>query len=164
MPLMKCLTFDIICSLMFGLKRGPMREGLAKDFADMLAGMWAVPLNLPFTHFSRSLRASQRARKVLAGITRERRSMAAQGQDSSGEEDLITRLLTLGGEDGPDGLTDEEIVDNAMLVMVAGHDTSSILMTFMIRHLAKDQVTCDAVVHGNKSFCLLSMISYELFK
>ncbi|XP_019706726.2 cytochrome P450 716B2 [Elaeis guineensis] len=146
LPLMKGLTFDIICSLIFGLERGPLREGLGKDCADMLAGMWAVPLNLPFTHFGKSLRASHRARKVLTRITRERRAMVAQGQVPS-SEDLITHLLTLGGEDGTNGLTDEEIVDNAMLVLVAGHDTSSTLMTFMMRHLANDQVTYAAVVH-----------------
>jgi cytochrome P450 len=41
-------------------------------------------------------------------------------------------------------------VDNAMVVLVAGHDTSSVLMTFMVRHLAGDPATLAAMVQGNR--------------
>ncbi|XP_073006420.1 cytochrome P450 716B1-like isoform X1 [Typha latifolia] len=141
LPLMKSLTFDIICSLIFGLERGEVREGLVKDFDEMVAGMWAIPVNLPFTAFNKSLRASSRVRKVLAGIIREKKAKLEQGLCSS-DKDLITYLCSLGG-----ALTEEEIVDNARLVIIAGHDTSSVLITFMIRHLANDPDTLAEIIH-----------------
>lgn len=142
--MLKILTFDIICSLMIGIERGPIRDGLADDFVDMIHGMWAVPVNLPFTNFRKSLKASIRARRVLAGIVQERKAKFKQAKPSSGE-DFITSLISM-------GLSDEEILDNAVLVMVAGYDTSSHLVTFIIRHLANDPATRARVTQGdNKS-------------
>jgi len=139
--LMKSLTFDIICSLLFGIERGPIQEELKRDFVDMIQGMWAVPVNLPFTNFSRSLKASKNARKVIARIVREREAAVRQGKRVP-QEDLITSLIGM-------ELTDEEIVDNAVLVMVAGYDTSSHHITFIIRHLANDPVARAQVAQGN---------------
>ncbi|CAL9127529.1 unnamed protein product [Musa acuminata var. zebrina] len=146
MPLMKTLTFGIICSLVIGLEKGSLREALEEAFTDMLPGMWAVPLNLPFTKFRRSLRASRRARKVLAGVIEKKKDMLKQGRCSR-DEDLITYMLSLGGEDDAREMTEEEILDNLMLVMFAGYDTSAALITFMIRHLADDPVNRTIVIH-----------------
>jgi cytochrome P450 len=119
----------------------------------MLEGMWAIPANLPFTAFSRSLKASRRARRVLEGITRGKKASQllehGNGKASSNSNsDLITCLLSLTDDQGDQLLTDEEIVDNAMVALIAGHDTSSILMTFMVRQLANDPVTLAAMVQG----------------
>uniref|UniRef100_A0A453Q0C7 Uncharacterized protein n=1 Tax=Aegilops tauschii subsp. strangulata TaxID=200361 RepID=A0A453Q0C7_AEGTS len=158
LPLMKRLTFDIISALLFGLERGAVRDALAGDFAHMMKGMWAIPVNLPFTAFSRSLKASGRARRVLAEITREKKASRCQPEHGKAprSNDLITCLLGLTDGHGERLLTDEEIVDNAMVALIAGHDTSSILMTFMVRHLANDDATLAAMVQGkspvNQSF------------
>ncbi|PUZ72268.1 hypothetical protein GQ55_2G380400 [Panicum hallii var. hallii] len=152
LPLMKLLTFDIIATLLFGLERGAVRERLAAAFADMLEGMWSVPLDLPFTAFRKSLRASARARRVLEATLREKRARLERGE-SSPANDLVSCLASLRVDEGGGGkqlLTDEEIVDNAMVVLVAGHDTSSVLMTFMIRHLAGDPATLSAMVQEHE--------------
>nr|CAB3454461.1 unnamed protein product [Digitaria exilis] len=145
LPLMKRLTFDIIASLLFGLRRGAARDALAGDFAQLMEGMWAVPVDLPFTAFRRSLRASARARRVIAGIARETKGKLERGE-ASRSSDLIACLLSLADESGAPLLSEEEIVDNSMVALVAGHDTSSILMTFMVRQLANDPDTLAAMV------------------
>ncbi|KAL6657945.1 hypothetical protein ACP70R_005725 [Stipagrostis hirtigluma subsp. patula] len=149
MPLMKRLTFDIISLLLFGLDRGALRDTLAGDFARVMEGMWAVPVNLPFTAFSRSLRAGASARRLLAGITRETKAKLDRGE-ASRSSDLIACLLSLVDDHGARLLSDEEIVDNAMVALVAGHDTSSILMTFMVRQLADDPDTLAAMVQEHE--------------
>lgn len=145
MPHMKRLTFDIISLLLFGLERSPLQDALAGDFARVMDGIWAVPVNLPFTAFSRSLRASARARRLIAGIARETRAKLERGE-ASRSSDLIACLLSLTDHSGARLLSEEEIVDNSMVALVAGHDTSSILMTFMVRHLANDPDTLAAMV------------------
>jgi cytochrome P450 len=142
MPLMKRLTFDIISSLLFGLERGAVRDSLAEDFARVMQGMWSVPVNLPLTAFSRSLKASARARRVLERITRDKMQRARSSND------LIACLLGMTDEHGARLLSEEEIVGTSMVALIAGHDTSSILMTFMIRHLANDPDTLAAMVQG----------------
>ncbi|CAM0870157.1 unnamed protein product [Alopecurus aequalis] len=144
MPLMKRLTFNIITSLLLGLEAGDMLDALAKDFPHVLKGIFAFPVNLPFTQFSRSLKASRRARELLHGITREKAAT------SSNNNDLVSRLLSLTDDHGDRLLTNQEIVDNCTLALVAGHDTTSILMTFMVRHLANDPVTLAAMVHEHE--------------
>jgi cytochrome P450 len=147
MPLMKTLTFDVISALLFGLERGARRDALAGDFDHVMEGMWAIPVNLPFTAFRRSLEASGRARRVLEAITREKKEKV-EGGKASRNSDLITCLLSLTDEHGERVLTDEEIVANAIVALIAGHDTTSILMTFMVRQLANDPTTLAAMVHG----------------
>uniref|UniRef100_A0A0D9WZI7 Cytochrome P450 n=1 Tax=Leersia perrieri TaxID=77586 RepID=A0A0D9WZI7_9ORYZ len=144
LPLMKRLTFDVIASLLFGLDGGcgggARRDALAGEFERMMEGMLAVPVDLPFTAFRRSVAAGDRARRMVAEILRERAAALARGEATRGS-DLIACLLSLRDDRGERLLSDEEIVDTAMVALVAGHDTSSILMTFMIRHLATDQTT-----------------------
>ncbi|TVU38845.1 hypothetical protein EJB05_12237, partial [Eragrostis curvula] len=146
LPLMKRLTFDIIATLLFGLDRGGVRTELAAAFAGMLEGMWSLPLDLPFTAFRRSLRASARARRVLEATVTEKKARLERGE-SAPADDLISYLVSLrDGEGKQQLLTDEEIVDNAMVVLVAGHDTSSVLITFIVRHLANDPDTLATMV------------------
>ncbi|KAM0851808.1 hypothetical protein ACQ4PT_052177 [Festuca glaucescens] len=149
MPLMKRLTFDIISALLFGLERGDARDALGDDLVRMLEGMVAIPVNLPFTAFSRSLKASRRARRLLEGITLDKKDMLEQ-DNASANKDLISRLLSLLNDHGEQLLTNEEIIDNGMLALIAGHDTTSILMTFMVRHLANDPATLAAMVHEHE--------------
>ncbi|CAD6223645.1 unnamed protein product [Miscanthus lutarioriparius] len=51
MPLIKRLTFDIISLLLFSLGQSPLQDALAADFACIMDGIWAIPMNLPFTAF-----------------------------------------------------------------------------------------------------------------
>jgi len=69
----------------------------------------------------------------------------------------VSCLASLRGDGGKQLLTDEEIVDNAMVVLVAGHDTSSVLMTFMIRHLAGDPATLAAMVESSPTELMSSL-------
>jgi cytochrome P450 len=112
-------------------------------------GIWAVPVNLPFTAFSRSIRASARARRLIAGILRETRAKMERAE-ASRSSDLIACLLSLTNHSGAPLLSGKEIVDNSMVALVAGHDTSSILMTFMVHQLANDPDTLAAMVQGEK--------------
>lgn len=155
MPLIKCLTFDVICSLVFGLDRGHTRQALAKEFVDVIAGMWSIPVNLPFTRFNKSLRASRRARRILSEVIQEKRRKLEHGLCPP-HADLITCLLSLSQEGcGNEALTEEEIVDNTIFVMVAGHDTTAILITFMIRQLEKDPAIYARVAQGNTMHVLI---------
>jgi cytochrome P450 len=150
LPLMKRLTFDVVSELLLGLETGAVRDALVEDFRRMVEGVFAVPVDLPFTTFRRSLVASRRARLLLEGITRDKKAMLGLGK-ASPSSDLITRLLSLTDGHGEQLLTDEEIVDNGMFALVAGHDTTSMLMASMVRHLASDPATLAAMVQGKCS-------------
>ncbi|PSS06142.1 Cytochrome P450 716B1 like [Actinidia chinensis var. chinensis] len=145
LPLMKSLTFNIICSLLFGIEFGSRRNELVNCFQRMMEGMWSIPINFPFTRYNQSLRASAQVRKILKELIREKRVEFEQ-KGASSHQDLITCLLSIRGKDDEAVISEDEIVDNVMLVMVAGHDTSSVLITFMVRLLANDPTILAGVV------------------
>ena len=147
MPLMKNLTFNVMTSLVIGLEHGQRRDLLGKLFQELMKGALAVPINFPFTSFNRSLNARAKIRTLLLDLIHEKRA-ALERQNVSPQQDLITTLLSLQNEDNSLVLSDEEIVDNAIVIMVAGHDTTSVLLTFLIRLLANDTSVYDRILQG----------------
>ncbi|XP_061365241.1 beta-amyrin 28-monooxygenase-like [Gastrolobium bilobum] len=145
LPLMKTLTFNIICSLMFGLEQGKHRDQFLASFQAMMEGLWSVPINIPFTRYSHSLRESARIQEMLKEVVQKKKIQLAQNE-ASPHQDLITSLLSMVDENDQQLITEREIIENAMLVMVAGHETSSILITFIVRLLAIDPTVCEAVL------------------
>ncbi|GMP72978.1 hypothetical protein CsSME_00030844 [Camellia sinensis var. sinensis] len=109
MPLIKTLTFNIVCSLIYGIEQGARRDPLRDLFQNMIKGMLLVLVNLPFTRFNHSLRERAKMKTILMA--------------------LINNSALL---------FDEEIEDNAVIIMIGGYDTSSILLTFLIRLLANE--------------------------
>ncbi|KDP20767.1 hypothetical protein JCGZ_21238 [Jatropha curcas] len=63
---------------------------------------------------------------------------ALEEKNASPKQDLLTNLISLRNEDNSPVLSNEEIVSNIVIIMLAGHDTTSILLTFLIRLLANE--------------------------
>nr|GEY05482.1 cytochrome P450 716B1-like [Tanacetum cinerariifolium] len=140
-PLIKTLTFNVICSLLFGIERGPKREKLLPLFPDMIEGVLAIPINLPFTQFNQGIVARKRLVPMLVDLIREKReALEEQNQQGDAHKDLITSLISIRAEDSSTTISDEEIIDNIIVVLVAGYDTTSVLVTFLVRLLANNKL------------------------
>ncbi|CAL4981502.1 unnamed protein product [Urochloa decumbens] len=126
MPAMKELTFEVMSTVLFGLDAAARRE-LSAEFQQLARGIWAVPLDLPFSTFRRCLAASRRGRRAVAAVVEERKGRLRRGE-SSPDDDVLTHMLA-------GGLPDEEIADNVIFLMIAAHDTTAALITFLLRHL-----------------------------
>lgn len=145
---MKILTFNVVCTLIFGIEPGIRREELVKLFEKAMEGMLSLPIDLPFTRFHRSLKASSRVKAILHQLIREKRE-ALNKHNISSNHDLISCLISIRNDKNVPDVSDEEIVDNAFTIMIGAHDTTSILLTFLIRLLAKDPSTFSHVLRGN---------------
>ncbi|KAK3121349.1 hypothetical protein QOZ80_8BG0651250 [Eleusine coracana subsp. coracana] len=144
MQAMKDLTFDVMCTVLFSLGRDDgeneaVRRVLSTEFQQLVKGISVVPLNLPFTSFNKCLAASRRGRRAVAGIIQERRARLEKGQ-SSPAEDVVTNMIA-------EGLPDDEIIDNVMFLIIAAHDTTAALLTFLIRYLEANREAYDKVLH-----------------
>ncbi|GJS73101.1 cytochrome P450 716B1-like protein [Tanacetum coccineum] len=62
-------------------------------------------------------------------------------QDNS-SKDLFTSLLSVRDDDSSVMMSDEEIIDNIIVVMITGYDTTSVLLTFLVRLLANNDAIC----------------------
>lgn len=111
--------------------------------------MLSIPINFPFTRFNRSLKARLQIKTLVLNLIKERREKLEQ-QTIFAQHDLISTLLSLKNDDNSSSmLTDEEIVDNIIVIMIAGHDTTSVLLSLMIKLLANEPSVCANVVQGN---------------
>ncbi|KAK8622893.1 hypothetical protein V6N13_117792 [Hibiscus sabdariffa] len=106
--------------------------------------MWSIPVNLPFTRYNRSLRSSARAQKLLKHLIDEKRVDLENG--ASSRQDLITCLLSIRDEKNKQVISEREIIHNVLLIMVAGYDTSSVLLTFLMRLFANNPAIYAAVL------------------
>uniref|UniRef100_A0ACD5TQD5 Uncharacterized protein n=1 Tax=Avena sativa TaxID=4498 RepID=A0ACD5TQD5_AVESA len=148
-PLMKRLTFDIITALVLGSEKSAVRDALDRDLVNIFEGAMAVPVNLPFTAYRRSILGSRRARLILQGIMREKKTRLQEGK-ASPNDDLLSRLLSMTDEHGQQLLSNEEIVDNALATVVGAHGSLAALMTFIVRQLADDPATLAAMVEEHE--------------
>ena len=154
---MKILTFNIMCSLLFGIERGGVRDKLVDGFQRMIEGMWAVPVNLPFTRYNRGLKASGMVQNLVKKLIHEKREQLEKNV-SSPNQDLITCLLSIRKEDNEEVITEKEIVHNVMLTMIAGHDTLANLITFMMLFLANEPSIYESVLQGKQGTLSLSLL------
>ncbi|XP_057821427.2 cytochrome P450 716B2 isoform X2 [Cryptomeria japonica] len=148
LPLMKKLTFDVACDLLFSLKDGGVKDLLSREFETLLNGVWCLPLDFPGTTFRKALNARSRICKQLVGIMERRKVEIAQGR-ASPEQDLLSCLVCMRDESGCP-LTEEEIIDNLIVVILAGHDTTSTLLTHFVRMLALHPEVYQNVLQGKE--------------
>lgn len=108
---------------------------LAALFSIFLKGVISIPINFPGTRFHQALWATRAVREELVMIVKERRA-ALEQKRASPSQDLLSHLLASPDEDGK-FMSEMEIVNNILLLLFAGHDTSSVAITLLIKTLAE---------------------------
>lgn len=131
----KLYTFELACRLFMSLKDPKHIEKLGSQFNIFLKGIVQIPFNVPGTRFYSAMRAATAIRKELLIITRQRR-VALDQKIASPSQDLLSHLLVSSDENGR-FLTEAEIVNNIMTLLFAGHDTSSVCITLLMKTLAE---------------------------
>jgi len=120
------LTLEIIYRAMFDID--PRREatelaGAVHTLSEVAFYEMQAPLRMPRWWPSSFRRRKARAIRVLDefawGLVR---TLRAEGRDHG---DLLSMLLTAVDEDGHSRLTDKQVRDEALTLMLAGHDTSA---------------------------------------
>uniref|UniRef100_A0ACD5X4K9 Uncharacterized protein n=1 Tax=Avena sativa TaxID=4498 RepID=A0ACD5X4K9_AVESA len=143
LPTVRRLTLGIICSIVLGQEAAPVKEGLCADFVYLGKAILSFPLRIPFTRFSKGMNASSKIRKTITNIAHKREESLQEGSATS-DDDFISYMLILRSQ-GVHSLTLEDIVDNAMSLIVGAHETTAALITFMIRYLANEKEILDKV-------------------
>lgn len=124
----KQMTFAIASTLLLGSEPGAETATLSQDFQTLTQGLFAVPIDLPWTTFGKAVRARDR---ILAHL--EQAILARQAhptQDALG-------LLVQTEDEGGDRLSMEELQAQALLMLFAGHETTTAMLTFLIMALAQ---------------------------
>ncbi|XP_010262485.1 PREDICTED: dammarenediol 12-hydroxylase-like [Nelumbo nucifera] len=110
---------------------------IPEEFNVLLKGMFQLPIYFLGTRHYKAVKSAASLRRELIKVIESKRRSGTMNESLS--EDLISHLMKGRDENGK-MLSDEEIADNVILVMDAGHNTSSSTMMMLIKYLARMEI------------------------
>lgn len=125
----KKLTFDIASQLLLGTNSVADNSKLSQAFTQLTNGLFAInPLPLPFTKFGKAVAARNQILEQLAQVVKERQQNPSK--------DAISLLVQAKDEDG-NSLSETELIAQAVLLLFAGHETTTSMLTWLCLELAR---------------------------
>jgi retinoid hydroxylase len=126
----KRLSFAIATRLMLGPQSADEAAACFEHFHVFTHGLFAPPAwRVPWTPYGKAWRAGQRLRPMLQRIIREHRARS--------NTDTILGLMLAARDEYGAGFTDEELVDELLVLLWAGHDTITSLLTWTVYELLR---------------------------
>jgi cytochrome P450 len=151
-PRMQSITLEVILRVVFGMDRGPrlveLRDVL-KRLLEVSTRPWALvpPLRRDLGRFSpwaRFLEAREAVDRVLfAEIARRR------GDPSLAERTDIFSMLLQARDEAGEPLTDQEMRDELVTLLVAGHETTATGLAWAFERLVRQPGALDRLAAGD---------------
>ncbi|MEI6447835.1 MAG: cytochrome P450 [Actinomycetes bacterium] len=141
LPRFQAITLDIILRAVFGLEPGdrqadPLREAMRKMMSWGTTPLAAIFMSLEANGKPGPWRLAQRAvdqaDSLLYAHIAERRAAG----DLADRDDVLSMLLQAVDEDG-NGLTDQELRDELMTLLTAGHETTATALAWAYERLLR---------------------------
>ncbi|XP_076906955.1 beta-amyrin 28-monooxygenase-like isoform X1 [Bidens hawaiensis] len=139
----KLYAFELACCLFMSLEEPTHIAKLGSLFNIFLKGIIELPINFPGTRFYSSNKAATAIRIELMTIIKARRVELEEGKASS-SQDLLSHLLTSSDENGR-CFSEKEIANNILLLLFAGHDTSAVSITLLMKCLGEHPDVYDKI-------------------
>ncbi len=146
-PRLQALTLEVILRAVFGLERGDRLESLRARLTAILAfGSNPVSMLPPLQRllgghgrWKRFDDLSRETDEILAGLIDERRASGVAG------DDVMTMLLEARHEDGSE-MSRDEIRDELMTLLVAGHETTASELAWCFDRLSHEPRVLERLV------------------
>ena len=141
LPRMHDITLQVVLRAVFGVQEGPRLDRLASSLRRIMTwttdprrglvfGLLGPDRLMALPGFRRQL--ADVDRQLLAEIARRR-----QATSLADREDILSLLLQARSQDGG-ALSDRELRDELMTLLVAGHETTAALLSWALTELARD--------------------------
>ncbi|KAK4753669.1 hypothetical protein SAY87_001773 [Trapa incisa] len=129
LPIIKHYTFEMACRLFMNITEPQLVSRLFTLFNVFIKGVISMDINLPGTRFYRAMRAADAIRKELRAVVKQRRTAPDQLD--------ILSYLQVNADDNGKFMPENEVVNNMLNLLFAGHDTSSSTLTLIMKYLAE---------------------------
>nr|GME15010.1 abscisic acid 8'-hydroxylase 3-like [Ipomoea batatas] len=134
-------TLKVIGNMIMSLEpSGQEQEKFRANFKLISSSFASLPFKLPGTAFYRGIKARDRMYAMLDSVIAERRSGESIHQDFL--ESLIRKK---GKEWSEDKLSDAQLKDNILTLLVAGHDTTTAGLTWLIKFLGENPAVLECL-------------------
>ena len=138
---MNAVTLDVILQVVFGVtdeERLAVLRPKVRKMVNIGAGMllaWSWPKLYRVPPWRGYFKNQQEVDEILYAEIRDRRA----APDLEGRDDVLSRLLRAGAED-PDvePLTDEEMRDQLVTLLLAGHETTASALSWTLHELGRN--------------------------
>ncbi|KAK4854811.1 hypothetical protein QYF36_001593 [Acer negundo] len=134
-PLAKRYTFWVACKVFLSIQDPKHVAKFADPFNDVASGIISIPINLPGTSFNKGIKASNQIRKELLSII-EQRKIDLANKLTHDNQDILSHMLVATDDNGQH-MTDLDIADKILGLLIGGHDTASAAITFIVKYLSE---------------------------
>ena len=169
-PELRDYTFDIASNL-FVSTDGGSQSPIGHYFEDWCAGLFTIPISLPWTKFGKALKARRKLLKNLEEIILKRQQADNPGEDALG-------LMIQAKDEQGNSLSLEELKDQVLLLLFAGHETlTSAIASFclltaqhpkVMQHLREEQeqlnITGTPTLEDLKQMVYLEQVLKEVMR
>ncbi|XP_064940456.1 abscisic acid 8'-hydroxylase 3-like isoform X1 [Musa acuminata AAA Group] len=132
-------TLKVITSIMMSLEpAGGEQDEFRANFKLISSTFSSLPLKIPGTTFHRGIQARNRMYAMLDSMISRRRNGEHEHHDFL---QTLVRKHSKEDEDGGDDankLTDTQLKDNVLTLLIAGHDTTTAALTWLIKFLGEN--------------------------
>lgn len=143
-PELRNYTLDIACQLIVGIKSGSQTH-FGEWFEAWVQGLFSLPLRLPGTKFSRALKSRELLLAEIERIVRQRQQQEDAGQDSLG-------LLVKARDEEGNGLSVDELKDQVLTLLFAGHETLTSAIASFCLYMAQYPAVLERVRAEQEQF------------
>jgi cytochrome P450 family 135 len=143
-PRMQSITLEVILRAVFGIQEAERLARLRTLIPPLLATsnaiVWMPWLRreLPFGPWRRFVRARAQVDEIIYDEIQHRRGL----EDLAERDDVLSLLLAARDENGV-AMTDGELRDELVTLLVAGHETTAIGLAWALERLARNQDVLD---------------------
>ncbi|XP_057420621.1 beta-amyrin 28-monooxygenase-like isoform X1 [Lotus japonicus] len=133
-PIIQLYTFELACCLFLSIEDSQVPY-LSSLFDELVKGAFTFSINLPGTRFHRAMKAADAIKKEIKMILKKRK-VNLEEKGVSPTQDLLSHLLGTSDTNGR-FFPEMEIIDNILLLLFAGHDTTRSVLSSVIKYLGQ---------------------------
>ena len=165
-PLVHQLSFNIIIQSLFDIKlSSQIMEELSQIFTE-LQDFLIKDINQPLRRFfypftgteNIQLKKAKRLREIFTGIINERKS------SDKNYNDLLDMLLKSKYEDTGEAMTDEQVVDEVLILIFAGHETTANTLSWLLYLLSANNDTAQKLTTSFNESTIHECLNNEYLK
>ncbi|MBC7594417.1 MAG: cytochrome P450 [Kineosporiaceae bacterium] len=143
---MNVVTLEVILQVVFGVtdesrldRMRPLVNRMVNIDARMLLA-WSFPKLFALPPWKSYFVNQQNVDKLLyAEIAERREAKAASVDGQDGRDDVLSRLLRVGADEGELPLTDAELRDQLVTLLLAGHETTASALSWTLHELGRNR-------------------------
>ncbi|XP_076900559.1 abscisic acid 8'-hydroxylase 3-like [Bidens hawaiensis] len=131
-------TLKVIGNMIMSLEPTGEEQEKFRDYFKIISSSFAsLPFNIPGTAFYRGMKARDGMFEMLDRIIARRRN----GSDL--QQDFLGSLISKEGSEDDEKLNDAQMKDNILTLLIAGHDTTTAALTWLVKFLGENPAALD---------------------